>query len=87
MNNLKLVVGALAMGLIAGTPASAHMSKSHAAMMKRCHAMSHSAMMKNNGCASMMKHHMSKSMMKGDMKGKDSMSSGMMSNSTMPKNH
>ncbi|MBC7504680.1 hypothetical protein [Sphingomonas sp. 10B4] len=87
MKNFKLAVGAVAMVLIAGAPASAHMSKSHAAMMKRCHAMSHSAMMKNHGCASMMKHNMSKGSMKGGMMGNDSMSNGMMSNSTMPKNH
>ena len=87
MKNFKLAVGALAMALSAGAPAAAHVSKSHAAMMKRCHAMSHSAMMKNHSCASMMKHHMSKGSMKGSMMGDDSMSNGMMSNSTMPKSH
>ena len=50
-------VGVFAVALAAGSSALAHMSKSHAATMKRCHTMSHSAMMKNRSCAAMMKTH------------------------------
>ena len=85
MHSFKLATGALAMSLAVTLPASAHMTKSHAAIMKRCHAMSHAAMMKNHSCASMMKRHMSKGAMKSSMTGSDAMSNGMMGNSTMPK--
>ena len=95
MMNFKLAVGVLALGLVAGVPASAHMSRSHAATMKRCHAMSHKAMMRNRQCASMMKMHhssmashsmMKSGAMKDGMMSKDSMHDGKMSKGTMP-NH
>lgn len=96
MTKFNLVFGSLALVFAAASPAAAHMTKSQTAMMKRCHAMSHRAMMKNHGCVAMMKTHgsamrshsmMKKGAMKDGMMGKDSMSNGMMSNSTMPKNH
>lgn len=95
MMKFNLAVAALALTLAAGSTASAHMTKSHAATMKRCHAMSHSAMMKNHNCAAMMKMHGSSTgshsmiknaAMKGNMMEKGSMSGEMMGNSSMPKN-
>ena len=92
----NLAIATLALSLAAGSSASAHMTKSHAATMKRCHAMPHSAMMKNRNCVAMMKMHrssmgshsmMKNGAMKGNMMDKGSMSGEMMGNSSMPKNN
>ena len=96
MTKYNLAVAALALSLAAGSSASAHMTKSHAATVKRCHAMSHSAMMKNRSCVAMMKMHgssmgshpmMKNVAMKGNMTDNGSMSGEMMGNSSMPKNN
>lgn len=93
---INLALGAFALVFAAASPAAAHMTKSQTATMQRCHAMSHSRMVKNHACMSMMKMHgsamgshamMKKGAMKDDMMNKDSMSPGMMNNSTTPKNH
>ncbi len=49
-----------------------HMSSHEKHMMKSCMAMSHDAMMKNSGCAKMMKAH--PDMMSDKMMNKDAMS-------------
>lgn len=90
MMKSTLALSLAALSLVAGASTSAHMTKSHAAMMKQCHRMSHAAMMKNPKCAAMMKAHMSSmgshSMMKkGDMMDKGAMSGDMMGNTSTPK--
>ena len=96
MTKYALALAAIALSLAGASSASAHMTKSHAATMKRCHAMSHSAMMKNRSCVAMMKMHgssmgshpmMKHDAMKSNMTDKGSMSSEMMGNSSMPKNN
>ncbi len=78
MSPLKTVCASVAMLAFAGaayaqsdsmakdnmSPAPMHMSKSKMAMMNKCKAMSHDAMMKNKGCMAMMKAH--PDMMKND---------------------